>query len=319
VIMLMSGPPTIDQVVELMNQGVNDVLVSPLDINDVQTKVDVALSRRPTPEAIQVRFRELVGSSPKMQQLFRKIIKTATSNSSVLILGEKGTGKKVVAEQIHALSPRKDSSFKAAHCAGYSATELESELFGQEAGSFTGGLERRRGEFELNDGGTLFLVEIGALPLALQGKVVRFLEEGKFQRAGGSQSLSVDVRVLASNSEPLTHQVQDGTFRSDLFYALSASVIDLPPLRARVNDIPELVDFFLARYDVQIAGEAIELLMNYSWPGNVDELKNAIEQAVNVCDSNRIELKDLPPRVLRAVAVTGRRHKFIPRPKESNG
>ena len=319
VIMILAGPPTVEQVVELMNQGVSDVLVSPLDINDVQTKVERALNRRPAADATQIRFRDLVGSSSKMQQVFRQMIKTAATDSPILILGERGTGKQLVAEQIHGLSARKAHPFKVVHCAGLAAPELESELFGHEPGAFAWAVDQRRGQFELADGGTLCLEEIGALPAALQTKLLRFLDGQIIERLGGDKALSADVRILGANSDPLLYKVQEGSFRSDLYYALSTCLIELPPLRARTNDIPELVDLFASRYEVQIAGEAMELLMNYSWPGNVDELKNAVEQAVNVCESNRIELKDLPARVLKAVARTGRKHKFIPRNKEPNG
>jgi DNA-binding NtrC family response regulator len=316
VIMLMAGPPSIDQVVELMNQGVNDVLVSPLDINDVQAKVEAVLERRPAADSVQIRFRGMVGASPRMQQIFRKIIKVAANNSPVLILGEKGTGKQLAAEQIHALSSRRDATLQCLQCSGMTGPELDKELFGEESAPESG-VAARRGQVELTDGGSLYLTDIGAASLAVQGRLVRLLEEGTVHRSGKSVGRPLDVRLLASNVEPLTYLVQDGRFRSDFFYAVSASLIELPPLRARVSDIPELTDVFLNRYDVQIAGEAVELLMNYSWPGNVDELKNAIEQAVNVCEGNRIELRDLPPRVLRAVALSGRKYKFTPRSKES--
>jgi DNA-binding NtrC family response regulator len=316
VIMLMAGPPSIDQVVELMNQGVNDVLVSPLDINDVQAKVEAVLERRPAADSVQIRFRGMVGSSPRMQQIFRKIIKVAANNSPVLILGEKGTGKQLAVEQIHALSSRRDATLQCLQCSGMTGPELDKELFGEES-TPESGVAARRGQVEMTDGGSLYLTDIAAASLAVQGRLVRLLEEGTVHRSGKSIGRSLDVRLLASNVEPLTYLVQDGRFRSDFFYALSASLIELPPLRARVSDIPELTDVFLNRYDVQIAGEAVELLMNYSWPGNVDELKNAIEQAVNVCEGNRIELRDLPPRVLRAVALSGRRYKFTPRSKET--
>jgi DNA-binding NtrC family response regulator len=318
-IMILSGPPTVDQVVELMNQGVSDILVSPLDINDVQTKVERALNRRPTADAVQIRFHNLVGSSPKMQQIFRSIVKAGASDSPILLVGESGTGKQLVAEQIHGLSPRKDRPFKTFNCRGLGMPELESELFGHEAGAFSWAAQRKRGQLELGDGGTLCLQEVSALSPNAQGKLLRFLEEQTVERLGGEMPLSVDVRVLTATTEPLLYKVQEGTFRSDLYYALSTCLIELPPLRARVNDIPELVEHFLGRYDVQVAGEAMEMLMNYTWPGNVDELKNAVEQAVNLCESNRIELRDLPTRVLRAVARAGRRYKFIPSVKEPNG
>ena len=313
IIMLMGGEPTVEQLVELMNQGVNDVLISPLDINDVQTKVERALSRRQAKDSTAVRFHDLVGTSQKMQQVFRKLLKAAAGNYPVLLVGEAGTGKQLVAEQIHRLSSRKDHEFRTIHCAGLSAPELESELFGHEEGAFSSAAERHEGQLQLTDGGTLYVEGIAQFTLPMQGKLLRYLEDQTFQRFGGAIRLSANTRILASVCRPLLHQVEEGAFRSDLFYRLSSCQIDLAPLRGRAEDIPELVDFFLARYDVQIAGEAMEVLMNYPWPGNVDELKNAAEQAVNLCESNRVELKDLPARVLKAVAMGTRRHKFIPR------
>ena len=158
--------------------------------------------------------------------------------------------------------------------------------------------------------------DIGVLPLVVQGKVLRLVEQHTLERFGGNKTIVADVRILGTNTEPLQSKMQEGSFRSDLYYALSTCVIDLPPLRARVNDIPELVELFLSRYDMQIAGEAMEILMNYNWPGNVDELKNAVEQSINFCDGGTVGLKDLPTRVLKTVAASGRRHKYIPQFKE---
>jgi len=315
IIMLMTAAPTVDQLVELMNQGVSDVLVSPLDINDVQSKVERVLSRRPASDSVPIRFHQLVGFSEKMQQVFRKIVKAAAGEYPVLIIGEPGTGKQTVAEHIHRLSSRKDRDFRVAHCSGLAGPELESELFGHEAGVFTWAVERRPGQFELGDGGTLYLDDTAGLTPFLQSKLLRFLEDQTVFRLGGGRPLMPDVRIVAGVSRPLVHEVAEGAFRSDLFYRLSACQIELAPLRSRPSDIPELVDLFLGHYDVQIAGEAMEVLMNYPWPGNVDELKSAAEQAVNVCENNRVEIKDLPARVLKAVAIAGRKYKYIPRPK----
>jgi DNA-binding NtrC family response regulator len=316
IILIMTSPPTVDQLVELMNQGVSDVLVSPLDINDVKSKVERALSARSAPGAVQIRFTEMVGSSQRMQEVFRKVVKAAATDGPVLILGETGSGKQSTARQIHDLSSGKDRSLKIVHCQVLSPLELESELFGHEPGVAAWAVDRRRGVLESGEGVTVYLEEVGALAPGTQVKLLRFLEEQIVQRVGGDQALRADVRLLASASTPLFQNVQDGGFRADLYYRLSAHLIEMPPLRGRAADIPDLVDFFLSRFHVQIGGEAIEILMNYSWPGNVDELRNALEQAVNVCDGNRIELKDLPPRVLKAVAKGDRRHKFVPRPKE---
>src|SRR5882672_4483471 len=313
IIMLMGGEPSVEQLVDLMNQGVNDVLISPLDINDVQTKVERALSRRQATDSTAVRFHDLVGSSQKMQQVFRKLLKAAAVDYPVLIVGESGTGKRLVAEQIHRLSSRKDRDFRTIYCAGLSAHELESEFFGHEEGAFSWAAQRHAGQLELGDGGSLYLDGIAQLTLPIQSKLLRYLEDQTMQRFGGTAPLTANTRILAGVSQPLLHQVEEGSFRSDFFYRLSSCQIDVPPLRARAEDIPELVDYFLASFAVQIAGEAMEILMNYGWPGNVDELKNVVEQAVNLCESNRVELKDLPARVLKAVAMGSRRHKFIPR------
>jgi DNA-binding NtrC family response regulator len=196
--------------------------------------------------------------------------------------------------------------------------ELESELFGHEAGAFSWAPQRRRGPLESSDGGTVCLEQPEELPAPLQAKLLRFIEDQKLQRLGGETHLAADVRIITIVNQDLIHLVQDGAFRSDLYFKLSASAIEIPPLRTRVSDIPELVDLFLSRYDVQIAGEAMEILMNYAWPGNVDELKNAVEQAVNVCDNNRVELKNLPSRVLKAVASGNRKYKFSPRQKDAS-
>jgi DNA-binding NtrC family response regulator len=315
IIMLMGGPPSVEQLVELMNQGVNDVLVSPLDVNDVIVKVERALNRRPAADLVQIRFNDLVGSSEKMQQVFRKLLKAAAADYPVLIVGETGVGKQTVAQQIHRLSSRKDREFRVAHCTGLDPKELESEMFGHEQGVFPWAVERRPGQLELSDRGSLYLERIEELTPALQSKLIRYLDEQKVLRLGGAKPLSADVRIFAGILRSLQPKVEEGTFRTDLYYRLSGSYIEVPPLRAHAEDIPEIIDLFLTRYDVQIAGEAIEVLMNYSWPGNVDELKNAIEQAVNICEGNRIELKDLPARILKAVALGARRHKFVPKSK----
>ena len=162
----------------------------------------------------------------------------------------------------------------------------------------------------------MYLDGIDELPTMLQGKLLRFLEGQTLVRLGGARPFSADVRLLTGTARPLHHKIEEARFRSDLYYRLSASQIELPPLRSRPNDIPELVDLFLSRYDVQIAGEAVEVLMNYAWPGNVDELKNAVEQAITLCDGNRVELKDLPVRVLKAVAMATRKYKYVTRQKD---
>jgi DNA-binding NtrC family response regulator len=316
IIMILAGTPTVEQVVELMNQGVSDVLISPLDINDVQSKVSRALSKRPGLTGVAIRFTHLAGSSPAMQQAFRKMLRAAANNSPVLILGERGTGKKLVASQIHQLGPRKDRPFRTVQCEALNATECQCELFGHEAGAVQGHSTLRHGELELTDTGTLYLDEIHHLPHLSQAGLVRFLEERSFERLGADTPLQTDVRLVASSTDGLAQKAQEGRFRHDLYYALASILIELPPLRARATDIPEIADIFLSRHEVQIAGEALEIAMNYSWPGNLDELRNALDQAAYGCEGNRIELKDLPPRILKAVAAGNRKHKYIPRAKD---
>jgi DNA-binding NtrC family response regulator len=310
IIMLMASPPSAEQLVELMNQGVNEVLVSPLDITDVQTKTHRALLHRPVSTLLQLRFADLVGPSEKMQQVFRKIVKAAAADHPVFISGEPGAGKQSVARQIHELSSRKEREFRAAYCQGLTGAELESELFGHEPGVFPWAVEKRQGELELGDGGTLYLEEVSELSLLIQAKLLSYLEGQKLQRMGSGHRFSADVRLVAGSSESLVRKIEEGKFRADLFYRLSVCPIEVPPLRARVSDIPDLVYYFLSQYEVQIAPEAMEVLMNYSWPGSVEELKNAVEQGINSCENNRIELRDLPHRVLKAVALGGRKYKF---------
>jgi two-component system, NtrC family, response regulator AtoC len=312
IIMLMANAPSTEQFVELMNQGVNEVLISPLDIIDVQTKTQRALSRRPVSNSLQLRFPDLVGSSEKMQQVYRKLIKAAAADHPVFLSGETGSGKQLVARQLHQLSSRKEREFRSARCMGLTEAELESELFGHESGVFPWAVERRPGEIELGDGGTLYLEEVGKLTPLIQMKLLGFLENQKLHRMGSAHSLSADVRVVAGTSELLFRRIEEGTFRADLFYRLTVCQIEIPPLRARISDIPELVYYFLSPFEVQIAPEAMEVLMNYPWPGSVEELKNAVEQAVNACENNRIELRDLPQRVLKVVAAGARQYKFSP-------
>ncbi len=315
IIMMMASMPSTDQLVELMNQGVNDVLISPLDIRDVQTKVQRSLRGRAVSSGLQLRLPELAGSSEKMQQVFRKILKAAAADHPVFISGESGAGKQLVARQIHQLSSRKDREFRSVYCLGLAEAELESQLFGHEPGAFPWAIVQRQGELELSEGGTLYLEEAGELTPLLQAKLLSFLEGRKLQRMGSARPLSADVRLMAGSSQSLVRKIEEGKFRADLFYRLSVFQIEIPDLRARINDIPDLVYYFLSNYEVQIAPEAMEVLMNYSWPGSVEELKNGVEQAMNSCENNRIEIRDLPQIVLKSVAVSGRKHKFTPLPK----
>ena len=236
----------------------------------------------------------IIGQSREMQEVFRVIEKVAPSNATVLLLGESGTGKELAARAIHEASPRKEAAFIRVNCAALPENLLESELFGHDRGAFTGASSSRAGRFELADGGTIFLDEIGELPLSLQAKLLRVLQEHQFERIGGTRTLTVNVRIIAATNVNLQESVDRGLFRSDLYYRLNVVPITLPPLRDRAGDVPLLIDHFLrssnSRNDknVQLTANAMEFLSNYPWPGNVRELQNLIERIVILSDSTII-------------------------------
>jgi PAS domain S-box-containing protein len=253
----------------------------------------------------------LLGGSASMQDLRRLIRKVAPSRSTALITGENGTGKELVARALHYLSPRASKPLVELNCAALTETLLESELFGHEKGSFTGAAARRLGKFEQADGGTLFLDEIGDMPLAIQPKFLKVLEEQRFQRVGGDETVKVDVRVICATHRKLDEMVREGAFREDLYYRINIVSIEVPPLRERGEDLPELAEYFLARAnraekrEVSLSEDALEILKGHAWPGNVRELRHAIERAVLVCDGDVIQAKDLPPALAKRGSGTG--------------
>ncbi len=243
-------------------------------------------------------FEEIVGRSPALARVFAAVERVAGTDASVLIFGETGTGKELVARAIHARSPRKDRPLVKVNCAALSPGLVESELFGHEKGAFTGATERRIGRFELADGGTLFLDEVGEIPLDLQVKLLRVLQEREFERAGGSATLRTDVRVIAATNRDLAQAIAQGKFREDLFYRLNVFPIVMPPLRERVGDIPLLVSYFierqqakLGRHITHVADATMERLVAYSWPGNVRELENVIERAMILSRGPELEIR----------------------------
>ena len=247
------------------------------------------------------RLDHVVGSHPAMQRLFNRMLQAAKSRSTVLIQGETGTGKELIAKALHEHSLRSEGPLVRLNCAALAESVLESELFGHEKGAFTGAVTRRRGRFEQADGGTLFLDELSEMPLSVQVKLLRFLQEREFERVGGNETVTVNVRVVAATNRNLRTLVEDGKFREDLYFRLKVVVLEVPPLRARPSDIPLLADDFLRRYaeenDKQVHGftpRAREALVSYPWPGNVRELQHAIEQAVVLCENDLINTEDLP-------------------------
>ena len=244
-------------------------------------------------------FPEIIGESTAMRGLLGLIMKVAPTDSTVLIQGESGTGKELVATSLYEHSLRKDKPFLKLNCAAIPAELLESELFGHEKGAFTGATAFKPGKFDMAHGGTLFLDEIGDMPLSLQAKMLRVIQEKEFYRVGGTQTINVDVRFIASTNKNLEKMVQEGTFREDLFYRLNVFTLRLPPLRERKEDIPVLVDAFLKLLpkEVNISSLALQMLMSYSWPGNIRELKNVIESAGVIAESGYIEPAQLPAKV----------------------
>jgi Nif-specific regulatory protein len=266
------------------------------DFQRVRKEVDLLQDRVNTDEG----YHTLVWGSPTMEEQLRLVERIAPTDSTVLILGESGVGKELIAEQIHLNSHRSRKPFVRVNCAALPATLLESELFGHVKGAFTDAIQDRRGRFELADGGTIFLDEIGDLPLPLQAKMLRVIQEKTFERLGASESISVDVRIVTATNKDIERLVEQGEFRSDLYYRLNVLPLTIPPLRRRTEDIPELAEFFLKRFSretnkhiVGFSEEAMESLLSYQWPGNVRELENAIERAVVISQHDRILPEDL--------------------------
>src|SRR5512135_3382312 len=310
-VILVTAQGTIDSAVQAMRMGAYDYITKPIDTNRLRTilgNASALLGTRAELEATRRRLRDsgslgrLSGASRKMQEIFRLIEMVAPSTASVLITGASGTGKELVARTIHELSPRKDRPFVAINCAAIPDTLIESEIFGHEKGAFTGALERRTGCFELAEGGTLLLDEIGEMPFPTQAKLLRVLEDRTLRRLGSKVETPVDVRVLASTNKIPEEAVAKGELRNDLFYRLNVFNIQMPPLREHKLDIPDLVHALLkemsAKHNRQVrtvADPVMQIFQQHSWPGNVRELRNTLERAVIVCESGLIEQRHLPP------------------------
>src|SRR5436305_2540125 len=310
-VIVVTAQGTIDSAVQAMRMGAYDYITKPIDTNRLRTILQNAsalLGARTELELTRRKLRDtgslgsLVGPSKKMQEIFRLIELVAPSTASVLITGASGTGKELVARTIHDLSPRRPKPFVAINCAASPETLIESEIFGHEKGAFTGALERRTGCFELAEGGTLLLDEIGEMPVATQAKLLRVLEDRKLRRLGSKVETTVDVRVLAATNKVPEDAVARGELRNDLYYRLNVFNIHMPPLREHREDVPDLVQSLLAEMSskhgrkVATVSEAVlNKFQNHSWPGNVRELRNTLERAVIVCEGAIVETKHLPP------------------------
>jgi two-component system nitrogen regulation response regulator GlnG len=307
-VIVMTAHGSVRSAVEAMQRGAYDYLTKPFDNDEVRLLTDRALSARALArEVVELRtgihevweFGALVGKSPRMQEVYKTIGRIAGTDVTVLLRGESGTGKEVVARAIHHYSRRAGKPFVAVSCAAIPATLLESELFGHERGAFTDAHQRRLGRFELAHEGTIYLDEVGDLGPELQPKLLRVLQERNLERVGGGEAIPVDVRVVAATNRELETLIRDGRFREDLYYRLNVVSLILPPLRERIEDIPFLVDHFLAKYERELgeralAAEALERLMSYGWPGNVRELENVIQHAMVMAAGGVILPEHLP-------------------------
>ena len=316
-VIVLTGHGSIDTAVEAMRKGAYDFLTKPLNLDRLTLIVkralqgrELTLQHRLLQEELQELqgkkvFESIIGKSSQMQKVFDMIKRVADSKASVLITGESGVGKELIANAIHNLSSRKEKPMIRVHCAALTETLLESELFGHEKGAFSGAVARKRGRFELANGGTIFLDEIGEINQNVQIKLLRVLQDKKFERVGGEETIDVDVRVVAATNKNLLEEIKKGNFREDLYYRLNVVHIEVPPLRERKEDIPLLVAEFIKTYAKENSKEiegldnkTRSILYNFDWPGNIRQLKNCIESAVVMCQGKIITVDDLPPGIV---------------------
>lgn len=312
-VIMMTAYGSVEKAVEAMRKGAFDYILKPFKNEELKLTIRKAVDHyalicknRYLTKELQERYQysNIIGKSAPMQRIYQLIEKVAPTKATVLITGESGTGKELIARAIHFNSTRSEQPFVSVNCGALPETLLESELFGHERGAFSGAVSQRKGRFELANGGTLFLDEISEMSTSLQVKLLRILQEMEFERVGGSQTLKVDVRMVAASNRILKEEVAAGRFRADLFYRLNVVNIHLPPLRERTDDIPLLIKHFLSKYaqpeersKISINPEALRCLLEYPWPGNVRELENVIERVVILCTAHEIDCRDLPPEI----------------------
>ncbi|RJP18603.1 MAG: sigma-54-dependent Fis family transcriptional regulator [Candidatus Abyssobacteria bacterium SURF_5] len=315
---IVTGTGDVKTAVRAVKEGAVDYICKPFEIEDVKLRIEMALETSRMRRELsnlkddlkaQFGLGNMIGEAPSMKEIFSTIEKVSASKfSTVLLQGESGTGKDLVARTIHSLSDRSQSIFLDINCSAFPESLLESELFGHERGSFTGARGQKKGLFELANGGTVYLDEIGDMPLSLQGKLLKAIETKRFRRVGGTVEISVDVRIIAATNKDLKAAIEEGRFRNDLFYRLKVIPIYLPPLRERREDIPRLAQFFIEKFNYEfkksvqgISSEALQLLSVYPWPGNIRELKNVIERILILETGDYIDIDDLPPEISQYV------------------
>ena len=309
IVIMITAFGTKDSAIEAMKLGAYDYISKPFNIDEIRLIVKKAIEKKREHVELSLlrqkvdasyAIENIIGQSPKMQELFRIIPRIAQSNSNVLITGESGSGKELVAHAMHNLSLRKEKNFVTINCAAFPEGLLESELFGHMKGSFTGAMYNKQGLFEIADGGSIFLDEIAEMPTSLQAKLLRVLENGTFRRIGGTTDITVDVRVISATNKELKEEIATGRFREDLYYRLNVVPVMMPPLRDRKEDIPLLINHFLGRTadkPKKITPEAMKLMIDYAWKGNVRELENVIERVALLTDKDEITPANLPPEV----------------------
>ena len=309
-VVIMTGHGSREAAIQAIEAGAYDFFEKPFKIEELTIVLRRALERRSLLRKVdqleeRVSFENIIGQSGAMQAVLRLVRKVVATDVTVLICGESGTGKELIAQAIHYNSPRRDKPFVRLNCVAIPDSLLESELFGHERGAFTGAVARKLGKFELANGGTIFLDEIGDMSLHTQAKILRVLQEREFERVGGSETIKIDVRIVAATNKNLARAVEEGSFREDLYYRLNVFSINLPPLRERKEDIPPLVEHFVRRNVVELGkplvgftAEAMNILLAYDWPGNVRELENYVQRAAVMAESEFIGPECLPPHLL---------------------
>jgi two-component system NtrC family response regulator len=305
-VIMITAHGTIETAIEAMKLGAVDYITKPFDLDELKMVVKQALKYSKLVSEVSFwrselnkKYGTVIGESQAMKEIMMLIERVATSNATVMITGDSGTGKEVTARAIHLASERRDQPFVPVNCAALPEQLLESELFGHEKGAFTGAVALRTGRFEMADNGTIFLDEIAEMPLAMQAKLLRVIQERSFERVGGTETLKVDLRIIAATNKDIKKAVECGEFREDLYYRLNVIHIQLPPLKDRKEDILLLANNFLLKYmkgtnPKEISPEAMELLLNYDWPGNIRELQNVIERAVIICQGDMVLPEHLP-------------------------
>lgn len=304
---------TVENAVKAMRLGAFDYISKPVDLDELDLMIDRIIEHKNLKSENQLlktqlqekhKISSIVSQSQKMEEVINVAARVAESKATVLITGENGTGKEVLAKAIHYMSPRKEKPFIAVNVPALTETLLESELFGHEKGAFTGADKMKKGRFEIADGGTIFLDEVGDIPQSLQVKLLRVLQEHQFERVGGTEKIEVDVRIIAATNKDLEQKIKDGTFREDLYYRLNVVSIKIPPLRDRKEDILPLIENFIGKYckennkeKIEVSKESVDVLMKYKYPGNVRELENIIERAVVLTRGKVISLNDLPMNI----------------------